>query len=104
MDVLSQILVLAGIGDRLATPSETAIVISAKGLQSWLEPFQLAKPFDDEFLWIEVHRIAWLGSPAVDTIDKRQSILIRDENMEPPPAFGIGFLTIDEPMAMLDQD
>ena len=24
--------------------------------------------------------------------------------MEPPPAFGIGFLTIDEPMPMLDQD
>ena len=24
--------------------------------------------------------------------------------MESPPAFGIGFLTIDEPMPMLDQD
>ena len=60
-----------------------------------------AKPFDDEFLGIEIHRIAGFASPAVDTIQERQSILIEDENMEPPPAIRIRFLTIDEPMAML---
>ena len=68
-----------------------------EGLQSWLEPFRLAKPFDDEFLGIEIHRIAGFASPAVNTIKERQSILIKGEDMEPPPAFRIGFLTIDEP-------
>jgi hypothetical protein len=75
-----------------------------QGLQSWLEPFQLAKPFYDEFLGIEIDRIAAFASPSVDTIQERQSILIKDENMKPPPAIRIGFLTINEPMAMLVQD
>ena len=72
------------------------------GLQSRLEP-QLAKPFDDEFLGIEVYRFAGFALPAVDTIKERQRILIKDENMEPPSTFWIVFRTLDEPMVMLGQ-
>ena len=72
------------------------------GLQSRLEP-QLAKPFDDEFLGIEVYRFAGFALPAVDTIKERQRILIKDENMEPPSTFWIVFRTLDEPMVMLVQ-
>ena len=38
----------------------------------------LAKPFDDEFLRVEVYWIAGFASPAVDTIQERQSALIED--------------------------
>ena len=69
-----------------------------QGLQSWLKPFRLAKPFDDEFLGIEIHRIAGFASPAVNTIKERQRILIKGEDMKPPPAIRIGFLTINESM------
>ena len=89
------------IGGGLATPSATATVTPAEGLQSWREPFQLAQPLNDEFLGIDVHRIAGFASPAVDTTQERQNILIEDENVKPPPAFGIGFMTIDELMLML---
>ena len=58
--------------------------------------FPLAKPLDREFLGIEVHGIAGLASPSVDTIQERQSVLIEDENLEPPPTLGVGFLTIDK--------
>ena len=75
-----------------------------QGLESRLEPFQLAKPFDDEFLGIEIYWIAVFASPSVDIVQESKSILIKDENMEPPPTLGIRFLTIDEPMPMLNQD
>ena len=71
-------------------------------LRSWLEPhFQLAEPFYDECLGIEVHRIARVASHAVDIFKERQCILFKGEDMESPSAFGIRFLIIDEPMVML---
>jgi hypothetical protein len=89
---------MAGLTSRL--PSATATIAPRdqpndgfpsdreSGLQSLLEPFQFSKPFDDEFLGVEVHRIAGFASRAADTIQEHQSILVEDEYMQPPPTFG----------------
>ena len=69
-----------------------------------LGPIQLAQPLDNEFLGIEVYGIARLASLALYSVQEKQSILIEDEDVVPPAALWIGFLMIDEPMAMLDQD
>src|ERR1700693_2899432 len=92
------------ISDRLATELFQVKGASVDNSSIRLRPIQLGQPLDEEFFSSEVHRIAGLASAAVYTVQEQQSILIEDEDVNAPPTLWIGFLMVDEPMAMLGQD
>ena len=73
-------------------------------LEIWVHAVQPAEVFGDELLGIEIHWITWTALALSDIGKDGQSVIVGDEEMQPPPAFWVRLQMVEKPMvALLDQ-
>ena len=73
-------------------------------LAIWVHAVQPTEMLSDELLGIEIHGVTWTALAIGDIGQDGQSVIVGDEEMQPPPAFWVRLQMMKKPMvAVLDQ-
>jgi hypothetical protein len=88
----------------MATTRSTTRCIVGESCSNTVRPFHAADVLRDEFLGIEVHRIAGATSSIADVGQWGHGRFVGDEDVQPPAAIGIRLQMVEEAaVAMLGQ-